>query len=319
MNTVTLEYVYDNEKLSLEYELFTEYTVVQKWLKLWKHYSTVDTTFDINSECPTTINSLDYYHNEVFTRCERLVKEYGVEIVDGWDKPPYTQEILNVIHDDFAENVVIIDSNDDPEFKNILVELNHQIHTLEGAMQGGGLHAYARSILKNPWRIEEDPEELQLLEESDQLNKQSGFIKRHCLFLSYASLGKELEMILNDDHIGLLERNEMVAKTTVSPWFAFCIPEQDDIEFDADEENRIRIEWMREQAERYNIEQYGVDVNHWIHRPGRHIMGINNSGSQSDRQWFIKYGEKCSLNKIIFNTDIIKTTVELKDNSYTFN
>ncbi len=319
MNTVKLIYAYGNESISLDYTLRTDYTVVEKWLKLWKFYKDAGhVDFKINSESPTTINSLDYYHNEVFVRCQSLVNQYGIDIVEGWDKPPYTQEMLNVIHDDFAENVNIVNSNDDPEFKNILVELNHQIHTLEAAMSSNGLHSYIRSVLKQPWHAEDDPQDLKYLTQDDQTSKHNDFTKRHCLFLSYASLGKDLEMILQDKHFHLLERHKMVPKETVSPWFAICVPHADNIITDTEQADKNRIEWMNKLAKEHNIAQYGVDVNHWIHRPGRHIMGINHNGSQKDRQWFLKYGQQCILDKIIFDTDIIKTSVTLSNNTYSF-
>ena len=48
-------------------------------------------------------------------------------------------------------------------------------------------------------------------------------------------------------------------------------------------------------------------------------IGINHNGSQKDRQWFLKYGQKCTLDKIIFDTDIIKATVTLANDRYSFN
>jgi hypothetical protein len=47
-------------------------------------------------------------------------------------------------------------------------------------------------------------------------------------------------------------------------------------------------------------------------------MGINHNGSQKDRQWFLKYGQQCTLDKIIFDTDIVKTSVTLSNNTYSF-
>ena len=78
---------------------------------------------------------------------------------------------------------------------------------------------------------------------------------------------------------------------------------------------------MQKKAEEEQIkEKFDVDVNDWIHVPGRHILGINNNGKRTDRDWFFANVEDCKLTQIVFATELLQANVvyELTTDEYLF-
>jgi len=322
MNTIKLTYASGNESISLDYTLQTEYTIVHKWLAIWnEYYNRRDQlpTFSINSECIATILPVEDYHNIVLENCKKLVTVYNKTLPVGWDSVPYEQSMLNVIHDQFAAETVELretpENEYDPNLLVLLKELNHNVHTLEGAMENNDVHNYARSILLEPWPVpntsnEDWPKSTALLTKEDQEAKSSGFSSRHCLFLAYGTLGKDIEMIIQNEHLHLITDNQVDPKTTVSPWFTFNIPTVGVTAEQEAELTTIHLNWYKQKAEEHDLlGTYGIDINDWIHTPGRHILAINESGSSDDFDWFVEKSSTCKVVKIEFNTEILNASV----------
>ena len=334
MNTVKLTYASGNESISLDYTLQTGYTVVHKWLAIWNEYYNrreYQPTFTINSECPSTVLPIEDYHNVVLENCKKLVTVYNKTLPDGWDSVPYAQSLLNVIHDKFAAECIelgeLSEGDYDPELLALLRELNHNIHTLEGAINNNGtLQNYARSVLLEPWHvvhsdqsIEDWPKSAALLTQQDQDAKSSGFAHRHCLFLAYATLGKDIEMILQDNHLDLITANNVEPKRSVSPWFTFNIPAEGVTAERESELTHGRLEWYKEKSQEHDlVGTYGVDINDWIHAPGRHILAINESGSADDFDWFVERAHTCKIVKIDFDTEILNASVVYDEDADTY-
>ena len=313
MNTIELTYTSSDDSITLKYDLATQHSVVEKWLMIWAEYHESMDRFSIESECSVTLKSLSYYHNQVLESCRTLVEDHNMELGEGWDSIPYNQQILNVLHADFAENAKFADI--EAECTKVLTDLNHNIHTLEGAINGGyecfvtSSNSYSQSILRKPWEVTSMA--AQLLTELDQAGKTSAFMEMHCLFLAYSTLGKDLETILKND-IELLESGKVEPKRTIGPWFSFNIPPKDG-NISKEQESQINADnWQRMQKkanEEQIKEKFDVDVNDWIHVPGRHILGINNNGKRTDRDWFFANAGNCKLTQIVFATELLQANV----------
>lgn len=292
-----------------------EQTATQKWINMWIKFFESKEQFTVRSENPTIIKSLEYYQNKLYEQCYKLVNDYNVTLLEGWDnKNNYTQEFLNVLHDDFVENTNI---SSDPEVVKLLNLVNHSIHTLESAIRTpvGSRVNYFKSVLRWPWP---DTEWAQVeIDEKDQQGNVTWFNQEHCLFLAYATLGKDLYMILNDEHFDLVKTGQVMPKTKISPWMSFCIPFKDGIS-----SAQQRLEWdnigidafySKAETKKDLLDEYNIDYKNWIHKPGRIVIGLNENGSTQDWNWFVDNSDEIVLSELTFNTQVLVATACLID------
>ena len=316
MNTISLIYKNNKEeKRKLTYNLFMDQSATQKWINMWVKFFESNEQFTVRSENPTIIKSLEYYQNDLYEKCYKLVNDYNIDLLKGWDnKNNYTQDFLNVLHDDFVENTNI---SSDPEVVKLLNLVNHSIHTLESAMRTPQNYKanYFKSVLRWPW-----PDTVWAqaeIDENDQKGNVTWFKDEHCLFLAYATLGKDLNMILNDEHYDLIKTEQVMPKTKISPWMSFCIPYKDG---NSSDEYRINLDnsyieefYNKAETKKDLLDEYNIDYKSWKHKPGRIVIGLNENGSMEDWYWFVDNSDEIVLSEIIFNTDLLNATACLID------
>ena len=126
-------------------------------------------------------------------------------------------------------------------------------------------------------------------------------------------------MILQDNHLDLITENNVEPKRSVSPWFTFNIPAEGVTAERESELTHSRLEWYKEKSQEHDlVGTYSVDINDWIHTPGRHILAINESGSADDFDWFIERAHTCKIVKIDFDTEILNASVVYDEDTETY-
>lgn len=303
MDTVTLTYIGDAGSRSIDYMLENNDTV-DKFLSVWQHVTSNKDVFESDIEWHIPAHDADYYTNIIQGICQALTNEHGVQLPDGWQTPPYSTTYLNDLHEGFR---VSQNSQDNTAYANLLHDLNLNIHKLEGfllAEHSGDVNPVIHSFMDfaNTYKFD--------FTEADSMLNDVNYRNRHCIFMAYETLGKTLESVVMDNDLMILENQVLKPKTQIGTQFSVCIP------YNTAPENQLTL-----QAESYSdnihtwcsannvLEKFNVDSTHWLHRPGRVILGYADT-TQDDWQWFVDQKD-VRVQSVVFTTSKFNATISL--------
>ena len=253
---------------TLVYKLYTDKTVCQKFLKVWRYVlENTPEPMEILEEYPASVASLETLNKNLRQGCEQVKEEYPhLPLPDNWKKSTYSQEDLNILHDGFVEvckadlwRAKQENEIEDLRLLNLLETINIAVHKIESKM------LYAKTNQTPPYiqslsNFEFD--DLRHVEHHQPLTREEAqesydvtYSQKNCLIIANQILGKSLEAIsMDDDYKSLLEtehESHFVPKTTIKTGMSMfiakayceCCGQLHPIDDVNDQQNKYMLDW----------------------------------------------------------------------------
>lgn len=321
------------DRRTLEYKLYTDKTVCQKFLKVWRYVlENTPEPMEILEEYPASVASLEALTEHLRQGCKQILEEYPhLPLPDNWKKPTYSNEDLNILHDGFVEvcraDLERAKQNgeiEDARLLHLLETINIGVHKIESKMlyeKTDQTPPYIQSLMYPEYDDLRHVEHHQpLTREEAQESYDVTYSQKNCLIIANQILGKSLEAIsFDDDYKSLLDTehaSHFIPKTTiktgmsmfVAKTYCECCGQPKPYHRTDTEMNNTVNQQMLDWCEKNNVAELGIDATDPYNKCGRMIIGEQTNSSSDDYAWFTQEDCTYTIDRIRFDTDII--TVE---------
>lgn len=315
-----------NKYRTTEYNLQVEKSVCQKLLKNWKRilYKHIEKPVDLLLEYPASTQSLTSLTESLRQGCKDVMEQYPhLPLPDNWQKPVYSNEDLNILHDGFVEvcredikQAEATGTQPDQHLLHLLEVINIGVHKIESKMlfdKTDQTPPYIQSIMCPEYDSFEEP----LTPEEAQQFYDVTYSTKNSLIIANQILGKSLENCVMDNDYKSLTNTEhethLVPKLSIKTGFSAFITKThcdccgqfvpyhlSDQELN-DSVKQQMIDWCKINR----VHELGIDVDDPYWKPGRMIIGSQSNVQPDDFAWFTEEDCVYTVDRFKFESTII--------------